>query len=133
MKRKLTIAVLVFTLCLLAALPALAADVFQFAVQSVDVYVGETVTPELLRDGRFAEGDVVYYTKNQNGAADANGTVTGMKPGQVYLVAELSQNGKVVKRVQTMVNVYRKVTKVTMSTAGLQIYEPDAGRRGERP
>ena len=125
MKRKLTIAVLVFTLCLLAALPALAADVFQFAVQSVDVYVGETVTPELLRDGRFAEGDVVYYTKNQNGAADANGTVTGMKPGQVYLVAELSQNGKVVKRVQTMVNVYRKVTKVTMSTAGLQIYEPD--------
>ena len=119
------IAILVFVLCLLAAMPALAADVFQFATQSADVYVDETVTPELRRDGKFLEGDLVFYLKNQNGSVDQNGTVTGVKPGQVYLVAELSQNGKVVKRAQMMINVYRKVSKVTLNTNGLQIYEQD--------
>ena len=58
MKRKLSIAILVFRMCLLAALPAMAADVFRFAEEAVQVYAGYSITPELIRDGRFAEGTV---------------------------------------------------------------------------
>ena len=54
MKRRLSIAILVFLMCLLAALPAMAADVFRFAEEAVQVYAGYSITPELIRDGRFA-------------------------------------------------------------------------------
>ena len=102
----------------------MAADVFLFVSEPV-VYVGYSAEPELLREGKFAEGTVTYSIKGNAGTIDENGTITGVAPGQLTLTAELTQDGKVVKRVQTRVTVCRKVTNVTLNTNGLQVYEPD--------
>ena len=112
-------------MCLLAALPAMAADVFRFAEEAVQVYAGYSITPELIRDGRFAEGTVSYSLNKTIATVDENGTLTGVSLGQLYLTAELTQDGKTVKRASTLVTVCRKVTKVTLNTNGLQVYEPD--------
>ena len=125
MKRRLSVAILVFLMCLLAALPAMAADVFRFAEEAVQVYAGYSITPELIRDGRFAEGTISYSLNKTIATVDENGTLTGVSPGQLYLTAELTQDGKIVKRASTLVTVCRKVTKVTLNTNGLQVYEPD--------
>ena len=125
MKRRLSIAILFFLMCLLAALPAMAADVFRFAEEAVQVYAGYSITPELIRDGRFAEGTVSYSLNKTIATVDENGTLTGVSLGQLYLTAELTQDGKTVKRASTLVTVCRKVTKVTLNTNGLQVYEPD--------
>ncbi|MBR4575904.1 MAG: Ig-like domain-containing protein [Clostridia bacterium] len=124
-RKRLAIALSVVLLCMLAAVPALAADVFKFAASPIRVYAGETVTVELLRDGRFAEGDVEYSVKGSICSVDANGVITGQTPGSVYLTAVLKQNGKTVRQAQAQVNVVRKVTKVTLLTNGLTVYEPD--------
>ena len=124
MKKRFSIALLVFLMCLLAAIPAMAADVFHFAAEPV-VFVGYTFSPELLREGKFTEGTVSYSLKGNYATVDQDGTLTGVSPGQLYLTAELTQDGKVVKRATTKVTVCYKVTKVTLNTNGLQIYEPD--------
>ena len=124
MKKRLSIALFVFLMCLLAAIPALAADVFHFAEEPV-VYVGYTFPTELLREGKFTEGTVTYSLKGNYATVDEDGTLTGVTPGQLYLTAELTQDGKVVKRATTKVTVCYKVTKVTLNTNGLQVYEPD--------
>lgn len=125
MKRRLSIAILVFLMCLLAALPAMAADVFRFAEDAVQIYAGYSITPELIRDGKFAEGTVTYSLNKTIATVDENGTLTGVSLGQLYLTAELTQDGKAVKRASTLVTVCRKATKVTLNTNGLQVYEPD--------
>ena len=122
MKKRLAVAVFVFLMCVAAAIPALAADVFRFAEEPV-VFVGYSKEPELLREGKFAEGTVTYSIKGNAGTIDENGTITGVAPGQLTLTAELTQDGKVVKRVQTRVTICRKVTNVALNTNGLQVYE----------
>ena len=125
MKKRLLIALSVFLLCMLAVMPAMAADVFRFAEDKVQVYVDDTVTPELLQDGKFAEGEVTYSVKGKACTVDENGTVTGVSPGELYLTASLSQNGKVVKTTSTRIVVCRKVSKITLSTKDLQVYDAD--------
>ena len=128
MKKKLAAAVLTGIVCLLATLPALAADVFKFAEQTVNVFVGETVQPELLQDGKFTEGELVFSQnkgKEKVGSVDQTGTVTGIGPGEMYLYADLKKDGKTVKRAQTVIKVFRKVESVTLDTKGLRVYEPD--------
>ena len=125
MKKRLSVAIIVFLMCILAAIPALAANVFRFAEEAVQVYAGYSITPELLRDGTFAEGTVTYSVNKTIATVDENGTLTGVSLGQLYLTAELTQDGKVVKRTSTLVTVCRKATKVTLSTNGLQVFEPD--------
>ena len=61
---KRTAAILVLILCLLAAIPAMAADVFKFTDQAITVYADETVQPSIEQDGRFAEGTLVYKSAN---------------------------------------------------------------------
>ena len=124
MKKRLAVALVIFLMFVAAAVPAMAADVFLFVSEPV-VYVGYSAEPELLREGKFAEGTVTYSIKGNAGTIDENGTITGVAPGQLTLTAELTQDGKVVKRVQTRVTVCRKVTNVTLNTNGLQVYEPD--------
>ena len=126
MKRKMLTAVLVLLVCLLAAGAAMAQDVFRFATDSVKVYDGESVTPELLRDGKFAEGDVVFSSRGPNKAAvDENGTITGVEPGQVYVQANLMKDGKTVRYCSILVTVIRKATKVTLDGTNLMLYDPD--------
>ncbi len=124
MRKRLVITVLVFLMCMLATVPAMAADVFRYAEDPI-VYVDYSFTPELLRDGQFAEGEVVYSITGNAATVDENGTVTGVKPGQGTLKAELMKDGKVLRRATAMVTICRKVTKVTLNTEGLQVFNPD--------
>ena len=128
MKKRLAAAALIFLVCILAAIPALAADVFRFAEDAVQVYAGESITPELLRDGKYADGTVTYSLNKTIAEVDENGTLTGINLGQLYLTAVLTQDGRQVKNAHTLVTVCRKVTKVTLNTSGLQVFEPDDER-----
>ena len=96
MKRKLAAAVLIMLICLLASLPAMAADVFRFTASAVTVYTGESVTVELLRDGKYLDGDVVWSVTGNKCSVDEDGNVTGVAPGQSTLQASLKQDGKTV-------------------------------------
>ena len=125
---KRTAVILVLVICLLAAVPALAANVFKFSEQTVTVYADETVQPLLEQDGSFAEGTVVFKSANAKVfTVDEAGTVTGVAPGYANLVAELQQNGRVVKKASMRVTVIRRVSKITLNTTNLQVFEPDDG------
>ena len=125
MKKRLTIAVLLFLLCLLAAAPALAADIFRYAEESINIYDGQTVTPELIREGRFAEGEVVYHVRGAHCTVDENGAITGIDEGRVYVQADLYQNGQYVKYTSILVNIAQKAAKISLGNRNLQVYEPD--------
>ena len=125
MKKRLTIAILLFLLCLLAAAPALAADIFRYAQESVNVFDGQSVTPELIREGKFAEGEVVYHVRGAHCSVDENGTITGIDEGRVYVQADLYQNGKFVKYTSILVIIDQKAAKISLNSKNLQIYEPD--------
>ena len=127
MKKRLATGLILFLMFMLAAAPALAADVFRFAEETVQVYAGDSITPELKQDGKFADGTVVYSVNKTIGTVDEYGTLTAVSPGELYLTAELIQDGKTAKRCRTKVTIYRKVEKVELSTKGLQVYEPDDG------
>ena len=124
MRRKLTFAFVLFLLCLAAALPALAADVFRFADESVTVWDGDTVTPELLRDGQYADGQVSFWSRGSNCSVDENGTITGLEPGQAYVQADLIRDGKKVRYASILVKVVRRARKIEI-TDNVQIYEHD--------
>lgn len=126
MKKRLVIALLIVFACLLTAMPAMAGDEFRFAVKSVEVYDGESVTPELLRDGKFADGTVTFSVKGKVCTVDENtGEVTGVDPGQVYLTAVLTQDGKTVKTANMQVTVIRKARSISLNTNGLQVYDAE--------
>ena len=82
MKRKLAAAAFIMLACLLASLPAMAADVFRFTSSAVTVLTGETFTPELLQDGKYADGEVVWTVTGKKCSVDESGTITGVAPGQ---------------------------------------------------
>ena len=126
-KSRLLAIVLVLTICLAAVPTAMAADVLKFAEKSAAIYAGETYTTVLVQEGRYAEGDISYNIKSGAKACsvDANGVVTGLAPGTSTVEAVLKQNGKTVRSCTMQVTVTRKVTKVTLRTNDLQVYEPD--------
>ena len=125
MKRKLAAAAFIMLACLLASLPAMAADVFRFTSSAVTVLTGETFTPELLQDGKYADGEVVWTVTGNKCSVDESGTITGVAPGQSTVSAALKQDGKTVRSAKITVTVARKVAKVTLDTSKLQVYEPD--------
>ena len=100
MRRKLAVAVFIMLICLLASLPAMAADIFRFTDAAVTVYTGETVTPELIQDGKYLEGDVVWSVAGNKCSVDEEGNITGIAPGQSTVSAALKQNGKTVRSVK---------------------------------
>ena len=123
MKKRTVIAWAVFLMVMMAVLPASAANVFRFSAESIRVFEGETVTPELLRDGSFAEGEVVYTARNGNASVDENGVITGVKAGQVYVQADLMRDGKSVRNTSILVTVVLNVQKVELLPKGVQIFE----------
>ena len=126
MKKRLVFALAVLLVCLAAAAPAWAADVFRYSAESVQVFAGESVTPELIRDGAFAEGDVTYSLNKTIATVDENGTVsTGSTLGEMWLTASLIRDEKTVRTAKTKVIICRKVEKVVLDTKGLQVYEAD--------
>ena len=138
MKRKLLAILMIMALCLTAALPALAADVFKFAETPLRMFEDEQVTPVLLREGSFAEGEVVYTIENTRIATvTEDGTVIPVTKGNTKLTAALKKDGKTVRRAEVQVQIRRRVTKVTLSLKDLTVYEPDdpilSGLMKERP
>ena len=125
MRKRLLIALAVMLVCLAAAMPAMAADVFKYAQESIQVFAGGSVTPELVRDGAFTEGEVTYSLNKTIATVDGDGTVAGVSPGEVWLTAQLFQGEKAVRTAKIKVIVCRKVEKVVLDTRGLQVCEPD--------
>ena len=125
MKKILSLA-LVLLLCLGIVVPASAANVFLFTEKAVTLFEGESVQTALRREGNFdGDGEISYASGSVSVANVAqDGTVTAVSKGQTVITATLTRNGKRVSKAQTTVKVLRAVKKVTLSTAGLSIYEP---------
>ena len=111
---------------LLMAAAAAAADTFAFSEKSVTLFEGETLKPELKREGLPAEdGELTFKSGAEKIFTVAeDGTITALQKGQAQISATL-KNGKKSWRAMMYVNVLRAVTDVTLSTKGLTIYEPD--------
>ena len=127
MDRKIRVALAAMLICLLAALPALAAGVFQFTDRSVSLGEGETFQTTLRREGVYDGDGEITYSSSKPGIASVSedGTVTAITRGDAAIYANLIRNGKRVGRAQMTVRVVRPVTKVTLNTTGLIVYEPD--------
>lgn len=124
--KKILILALALLIALGIAVPASAGNVFLFAEKSFTLFEGESAQTALKRDGNFdGEGEITYASSNAKVATvAADGTVTAVGKGQANVTATLTRNGKRVVTAQAQVKVLRAVTKVTLSTAGLSLYEP---------
>ena len=127
MSGKIRVALAALLVCLLAAMPALAAGVFQFTERSVTLHEGDTFQTVLRREGVYDGDGTITYSSTKPGIASVSedGTVTAAAKGEAVIYANLMRNGKRVGRAQLTVKVARPVTKVTLSTNGLAVYEPD--------
>ena len=126
MKRKLWIMAALMAICLLAALPALAANVFSFTEKSISLFEGEMAETAMNQDGAYAEGEIVYSSESPKIATvSEDGVVTAVSKGRTKIVADLMQNGKRARRTYLEVTVARRVTKVTLSRKNLTVLEPD--------
>ena len=127
MKKKVLICALVLLIGMSAAIPALAANVFSFTEKSITLFEGETVETARRQEGVYdGDGEISYSIAKPNVATvDDYGTVTALKKGETTLYASLIRNGKRVGRAQATIRVLRAVTKVTLSTANLSVYNPD--------
>ena len=123
MRKRMILATAILLICLAAALPAMAADAFWYTQESVRVFDGETVTPELRRDGAYAEGEVVYTVKGNNCSVDENGAITGITPGQTYVQADLMRDGKSIRRTSIRVTVALRARAIELLPQGVRIYE----------
>ena len=130
MKKRLIICLIAVVLGLagcLSAVPALAANVFGFTEKKVSLFEGESAATALKREGSFdGEGEIVYASGRETIATvSEDGTITAVSKGQTEVYASLYRNGKRVARAAIGVNVLRAVTKVTLNTTKLSVYEPD--------
>ena len=125
MSRRITAALVTAVICLLAVVPALAAGTFLFAEKSVTLKEGETFQTTLRREGVYdGDGEIKYSSsKPEIASVDADGVITAVSKGEAKVYASLIRKGKRVGRCETAVKVVRPVTKVTLSTAGLKVYE----------
>ena len=79
MKKKIWLLTAILAICLLAVLPAMAADAFSFTDKSIILFEGEQAETALRREGSFTDGEVVYSTDSTKIATVAeDGTVTGV-------------------------------------------------------
>ena len=126
MKRKLLIAVLAAVLCLLAAVPALAADTFAFTEKSIRMFEDEEITLEMRQEGKYADGEITFSSDNARAVTVSDdGTLIPVAKGRATITAALKQNGKTVRRATIEVQVIRRVTKVTLSRKNLTVLEDD--------
>lgn len=114
-------------ICLLAAVPALAADVFMYEDRTMTLFEGDEGYPVILRDGKFDTDGTISYTVNNKKicSVDSDGTIHALARGTAIVTASLNRNGKLLKKTSIQITVSRRVTKVTLSTKNLQVYEPD--------
>ena len=127
MSGKIRIGLVTALVCLMTVMPALAAGVFLFTEKSVTLHEGESYQAILKRSGVYDGDGIITYSSSKPGVATVSedGTITAGSKGNAVIYASLERNGKRVGRAQINVKVVRGVKKVTLSTAGLAIYEPD--------
>ena len=127
MKKRLMICLLAAVFCLTAAVPALAANTFLFTEKRVTLFEGESAATALKREGSFdGEGEIVYTSSRETIATvSEDGTITAVGKGQTEVYASLMRDGKRVTRATIGVTVLRAVTKVTLNTTKLSVYDPD--------
>ena len=125
MSRRFMAALAAAVICLLAVVPALAAGTFLFAERSAVLKEGETFQTTLRREGVYdGDGEIKYSSsKPEIVSVDADGLITAVSKGDAKVYASLIRKGKRVGRCEMAVKVVRPVTKVTLSTAGLKVYE----------
>lgn len=127
MKKRLLILTMILTLCVGTVIPAQAANVFAFTEKSVTLFEGETAETALRREGSFeGDGDITYASSKPAVATVAeDGTITAVAKGKAEVTASLVRNGKTAAKAKIAVTVLRAVTKVTLDTTKLAVYEPD--------
>lgn len=112
-------------LLLLFVCGAAAADQdFMFAEREYTVFEGETVQPELLRQGAALSAEVTWTSSSQKTATvDENGLVTGRAKGSVTVTASCKADGRTYRATVT-VRVLRAVTAVEVNEKGLPVFTP---------
>ena len=126
MKLKLKTGLLILLTLLAVSAAALAADPFRYAERSAEIFEGETLKPELIREGSaLEEGTLTFRSTNEKAATvDAEGNITAVKKGNAYIRATL-KIGRRTLTAQLPVKVLRKVTAVTLNTGRMQVYRPE--------
>ena len=126
--KKLLVYLLVLMICVTMAVPAMAASVFLFTEKNITIYEGETFATALRREGIYEEAGEITYTSSRPAVAtvDADGTITAVSKGFAEITATMKRDGKRVGNQATaQVKVMRAVTKVTLNTTRLAVYDPD--------
>ena len=124
--KKRTIAWLIVLAVCLSAVPALAANVFQFTEKVINIFEGDTYPTELKREGSYdGDGEIVYASNREAYVSvSQDGVLTAVSKGRADVTASLMRNGKRVGQAKTTVNVLRAVNKVTLNTSKMSVYEP---------
>ena len=127
MRKKGLILLLALLVCLSAAVSAYAANVFLFTERSITLFEGETAGTALDREGVYeGDGEIVYSSAKKSIATiSEEGGITAVSKGETTVTASLMRNGKRVGRAQMTVKVLRAVTKVTLNTTRLSVYDPE--------
>ena len=94
MKRKLAALMVLCLICLLAAVPALAADVFMYEDRTMTLFEGDEGYPVILRDGKFDTDGTISYTVNNKKicSVDSDGTIHALARGTAIVTASLNRN-----------------------------------------
>ena len=125
MRNKILAVLLCMALCLLGT-AALADGDFQFAANRYQVFEGQTLQLELLRQGDAASAaDLTFTSSNQKLATvDENGLVTARSKGTVTITAAVTVGSRKVTA-RTTVNVQRPVTELQFNEEKLGLLAPD--------
>ena len=127
MKKRAVFFAVVLVICL-AAGTALAANVFSFTEKSVTLFEGESVQAALRREGQFEDdGEIAFASgKDRIATVSGDGTITGISKGQTDVTATFRRNGKRVGNpARITVKVLRAVSRITLNTGKLNVYNPD--------
>ena len=92
------------------------------------LFEGETLQTVLTREGDAAEGEVAYASSDRKVAeVDENGLVTGVSKGRAVITATVKTEKKTY-RTQIGLTVARRVTSLSVNTAGLTVLDPADGK-----
>ena len=124
MKRAIGGLLIAILLSLLTVCPGLADSNLGFTAKGFTIFEGDSWTPELSGTLLPAEQGELTLTVGDKKIAsvDQNGVITGLKKGQTKVTATLKR-GKKTWKAQATLTVARRVTKVTLTTKGLSIYD----------
>lgn len=124
MFRKTAVALAVVLVMLAMVLTAQAADVFRFTENGITLGEGGTRKLELRREGAAAEGEVTFFSGNENiVSVSPDGTVTALAVGRTSVSAELKTEKRVYKT-KIDIKVETRVTDVELQTGRLAVFDP---------